>query len=307
MATTTSHPTRAGVSIRSAPEAGTRLTPAAYWLSGALALIGAAGMAATIFVAGVLRGLPAMNGSARGTALVLLVITFPVLVVAMLLAARAGSVAAVVAWIGALAHLLYNSVLFLFATPFNSLFLLYLAMFSLALFSVVTVVRQVNVEDLRARFSSRLPVRAIAGYILLIVALNAVAWLRGIIPGLFTSGSPSFLDGTGLTTSPIYIQDLAFWLPLMTLAAVWLWRRNGWGYLVAGSMLVMWTIEGVTVATDQWMGYAADPSSPAIAVFMVPVFLVLAVASLVSLSLYFRDLAGWRVPTIGARGASGAA
>lgn len=306
MATTTSHPTRAGVSIRSAPEAGTRLTPAAYWLSGALALIGAAGMVATIFVPGVLRGLPAMNGSARGTALVLLLITFPVLVVAMLLAAR-GSVAAVVAWIGALAHLLYNSVLFLFATPFNSLFLLYLAMLSLALFSVVTVVRQVNVEDLRARFSSRLPVRAIASYVLLIVALNAIAWLRGIIPGLFTSGPPPFLDGTGLTTSPIYIQDLAFWLPLMTVAAVWLWRRNGWGYLVLGSMLVMWTIEGVTVATDQWMGYAADPSSPAIAAFMVPVFLVLAVASLVSLSLFFRDLAGSRVPTIGGRGASGAA
>lgn len=283
---------RLSVRIGHGAEAGAGLTRAAYWLSGALALVAAAGTAATAFVPGVLRGLPAMNGSARGTALVLLLVTIPVLVVAMLFTAR-GSIAAVLVWTGALAHVLYNSVLFLFATPFNGLFPLYVAMFSLALFSAVLVVRQVDVEDLRARFSPGLPVRAIAAYILLIVVLNAAAWLRSVIPGLFSSGSPAFLDGTGLTTSPLYVQDLAFWLPLMALAAVWLWRRQGWGFLVAGAMLVTWTIESLTVATDQWLGHVADPSSPAIAVFMGPVFLVLAVVGLVPLFVFFRDLTAW--------------
>jgi hypothetical protein len=292
MATFTSRSFRLTVRIGRGAEAGASLTRAAYWLSGALALVAAVGMAATAFVPGVLRGVPAMNGSASGTALVLLLVTVPVLVVAMLFAAR-GSIAAVLVWIGALAHVLYNSVLFLFATPFNSLFPLYVAMFSVALFSVLLVVRQVDAEDLRARFSPGLPVRAIAAYILLIVVLNAAAWLKGVIPGLFSSGSPAFLDGTGLTTSPIYVQDLAFWLPLMALAAVWLWRRLARGYLVVGAMLVTWTIESLTVATDQWLGHVADPSSPAIAVFMVPVFLVLAVVGLVPLLVYFRDLTGW--------------
>jgi hypothetical protein len=46
-------------------------------------------------------------------------------------------------------------------------------MFSLALFPVLLVVRQVDVEGLRSRFSPGLPVRAIAAYILLIVVPNA--------------------------------------------------------------------------------------------------------------------------------------
>jgi hypothetical protein len=291
MAATTRRPIRLAVLTGSRTDAGVRLTRATFGLSGALAVVAAAAMAATIFVPGVLRGLPAMNGSARGTALVLLVVTIPTLVLAMLFAAR-GSLAAALIWIGALAHVLYNSVLFLFATPFNSLFPLYVAMFSLALFSVILIVRRVDAEDLRARFSARLPVRAIAAYVLLIVVLNAIAWLKGVVPGLLSSGTPSFLDGTGLTTSPTYIEDLAFWLPLMAVAAVWLWRRLAWGYLVVGSMLVTWTIESLTVATDQWMGHLADPASPAIAVFMAPVFLVLAIVGLVPLFVYYRDLVG---------------
>ena len=44
---------------------------------------------------------------------------------------------ALLVWLGGVAHILYQSVLFLFGTPFNDLFLLYVAMGSLALWSLV--------------------------------------------------------------------------------------------------------------------------------------------------------------------------
>lgn len=31
--------------------------------------------------------------------------------------------------------------------------------------------------------------------------------------------SAAFLEGTGLTTNPIYVQDLAVWLPMLAVAA----------------------------------------------------------------------------------------
>src|SRR6185437_13897771 len=71
-----------------------------------------------------------MNGSARGTALVVLLAGVPVLACSMLLAAR-GSAAAVITWLGAAGFLLYNSLMFVFATPANRLFPLYLAMLAL--------------------------------------------------------------------------------------------------------------------------------------------------------------------------------
>ena len=50
---------------------------------------------------------------------------------------------------------------------------------------------------------------------------------------------------------PTSVQDLSFWLPLLLVAAVWLWHRRPWGFLLAGAGLVYWVLEGVTVATDQ--------------------------------------------------------
>src|SRR4051794_8575137 len=75
---------------------------------------------------GVLRGPAAMNGSARGTALTVLVVAAPFLVVSVM-AARRGSSLALLTWLGALGMLAYNALMFLFATPFNRLFPLYVA------------------------------------------------------------------------------------------------------------------------------------------------------------------------------------
>jgi hypothetical protein len=265
------------------------LATSTYWLSGALAVVATAAAAATLFIPGLLRGPPAMNGSARGTALVVLVVAVPLLVIAMLWAA-ARSVRALILWLGAMAYLGYQAVMFTFATPFNQLFLLYLAMFSLCFWSTIVLVRQLDIEALRARFSANLPVRGLATYALIIVLLNALAWLRNVVPSVLSSTPPSWLDGTGLATNPVYVQDLAFWLPLMAVGAVWLWRRQAWGYLVVGSMLTMWVIESVSIAVDQWMGSAADPASTVASATLTPAFGVLALIGLLPLYVYFRHL-----------------
>ncbi len=268
---------------------GTALARSTYWMSGALALVTAGAAAATFFVPGVLRGPAVMNGSARGTALVVLLVAIPTLLLAMGSAA-AGAIRALIVWMGAIAYIAYQAVLFIFATPFNQLFLLYLAMFTLSFWSVVSVFRQVDLESLRARFSRRLPVRGLATYALIIVVLNALAWLRNVVPGALSSTPPSWLDGTGLSTNPIYVQDLAFWLPLTAVAAVLLWRRQPWGYLVVGSILTYWVIEAVGVAVDQWFGHAADPSSTVVSLVMVPAFGVLALVGLIPVYIYFHHL-----------------
>jgi hypothetical protein len=94
---------------------------AAYWLSAALAVAAAASSLLTFTIPSLLRGTAVMNGSARGTALVVLLAGVPALACSMLLAAR-GSAAAVITWLGATGFLLYNSLMFVFATPANRLF-----------------------------------------------------------------------------------------------------------------------------------------------------------------------------------------
>jgi len=271
----------------------------AYGLSAALAAVTAAAMAGTYLIPGLLRGPAVMNGSARGTALAVLLAGVPVLAGSMLLAAR-GSAGAVITWLGAVAFLLYNSVLFVFGTPANRLFPAYLAMLSLAVWSAGTLLGQADVAALGARFGPRAPARGLAVWIWVVVAGNATAWLARLLPAAGHSGPPSYLRGTGLPVSVVYAQDLALWLPLLAVAAAWLWRRRPWGWLIAGSGLVLWVLEGISIAADQWYGHAAAPASPVTSAAIVPAFAALALAGLIPAALLLRGLsvgpAGPRLP-----------
>lgn len=272
--------------VANAPVAWMR---AAYAVSGLLAIFSAAGAAATLFVPGVLRGPAVMNGSARGTALVMLVLGIPVLGVAMVLAAR-GSLRGRIVWFGAGGYFVYNGVMFVLGTPFNQLYLVYEAMLGLAIWTTALVLVTTDLGALRRSFAASFPDRPIAAYLLVIVAANTFLWLSAVVPAVLGYASPRFLEGTGLTTVPTYDQDLAFWLPTIAVAAIWMWRRMAWGRLIAGGALVMWFIEAVTVAVDQWMGGAADPASTVASASMTPMFAALAVIGLVPLFFYMRGL-----------------
>ena len=127
-----------------------------------------------------------------------------------------------------------------------------------------------------------------------VVALNAAAWLARIIPAVARDGAPAYLRGTGLPVNVVYVQDLALWLPLLAVAAAWLWRRRPWGYLLAGAGLVMWVLESVSIAVDQWYGHAAAPASPVASGALVPAFAVLAAIGLIPPGLPAEVLLAWR-------------
>ena len=237
----------------------------------------------TFFVDGILNGTAVMNGSARGTALTMFALALPVLAVGLVTSTR-GSVWGRAALIGALGYLTYNATLLVYATPFNELFLAYVALLGLSLWSLVSAL--LEPMPLLAP-GSRLPARGIAAFMLTVVALNALAWLRVVVPDL-GGDPPGFLDGTGLTTNPIYVQDLAVWLPAQAIVAVLLWQRRPSGVFLAGAGLVFWLIEAIGVAVDQWFGHRADPTSDVATLGGVVLFVVLAGATLVPLVLWMR-------------------
>lgn len=236
----------------------------------------------TFFVDGILNGTPVMNGSARGTALTMFALALPVLAVALVTSTR-GSVGGRAALIGALTYLTYNATLLVYATPFNELFLAYVALLGLSLWTLVSALL-----DPRPLLEPvTLPARGIAAFILTVVALNALAWLRFVVPDL-GEDPPGFLDGTGLTTNPIYVQDLAVWLPALAIVAVLLWQRRPSGVFLSGAGLVFWVVEAIGVAVDQWFGHRADPTSDVATLAGVVLFAVLAAATLVPLALWLR-------------------
>jgi hypothetical protein len=227
-------------------------------MSALLGVVSALAAAGTAFIPDVLSGTAVMNGSARGTALVVLLVAVPVLA-ASVRAARRGSARGLAVWVGIAAYLTYNAVMFCIATPFNRLFPLYIAMLSLSIFLLAGLA--VHACDVGRQISSGRGPRWVAVYIGVVVVLNSLLWLRGVTIAVLADEPASFLEGTGLTTNPVYVQDLAFWLPVMAWLAYSLARPHRDRLVLVAGGLVFWVIEGLGVAVDQWMGYRADPTT----------------------------------------------
>jgi hypothetical protein len=260
---------------------------APYVLSIALAAVSLAATAGALVFPDALRGPAVTIGNLQGTALVLLVVTLPLLVASMALLQR-GVAVALIFWLGAAGSIAYQSVLFLFGVPFNSFFFLYVAMLSLSVWTLVVLAGRIPIAEVAPRIGAHAPVRFVAGYLLVNALLFFVLWLGSTVPPVLSGAPPAFLEGTGMLTGPVQIIDFAFTLPLMALAAILLLLRRPWGFVLSGTLLVMLAIETASIGVDQWLGHAADPSSPAASAALTPVFAVLTVIGVVVLAVFLR-------------------
>lgn len=262
----------------------------AYVLSGGLALATLAAAGPSLLFPELLSGTAVLTGNLRGTALVMLAVALPLLVVAMIRTAH-NSARWLVVWLGLVAYLTYQGVMFLFGTPFNTLFLAYVALLGFGIWTMVALVADAAPRSVQARADLGMPHRLVGGALVAIGLLNAAAWLVRIVPTIGSDEPASVMDGSGLLTSPGWVQDLAFWIPAAILAGVLMWRRHPRGVLLSGALLVLFTIESISVASDQWWGVRADDSQPDWAsMAAVPMFLVLAVVTAVPMVLHLGHL-----------------
>ncbi len=98
-----------------------------------------------------------------GSDLITLFVATPLLVGGVV-AARRGSRRGVLVWMGMLAYPLYNYAFSLFGVAFNSLFLLYTALFTFSAFALVFGLVSLDADDLYERVQSDLPARWIGGW-----------------------------------------------------------------------------------------------------------------------------------------------
>ncbi|HEX7978575.1 MAG TPA: hypothetical protein VF461_08235 [Gemmatimonadaceae bacterium] len=255
----------------SAPRPLSRLAPIALALRLSRALLVVSGIIGLVSVGApaIFHDAPAYAGNAIGTYVVVLLVALPTLALAMRAATR-GSLRAHFVWLGTLCYLLYAAVLASFSLRFNELFLLYVASLSLAVASLVALLRCLPADELPARLSARLPVRAVGGYLVVIGVAFAALWSMDVLPALVSGDVPRSLQGTSLPTNAVQVLDFGFTLPLCVAGGLWLMRRRPWGILLSGMLLVFLTLESVSVAVDQWFGHRADSFQPmgAVAAFL---------------------------------------
>jgi hypothetical protein len=245
------------------------------WLVATLAL---AASVAGLLIDGIYTGPAATAQMFRGYDVVTAVVVVPSLAVASLLARR-GSVPAQLVTTSLLAYLVYTYAYYLFGTGFNDLFLLHAAIFATGVCALVLTVTTIDPASVAERFGARTRVRPIAVILgALAVALGGM-WAYFAVDNAVTGDVPA---GSRLVETDTLVRlgmalDLTLLVPLYAVAAVLLWRREPWGYVLAAVAVFAGLLHQVTylvampvqAAADIPGAVAYDPGEPVIVLLYV--------------------------------------
>jgi hypothetical protein len=228
-----------------------------------------------------------MEAQAVGQDLVTLVFAVPVTFGALILSFR-GSQRGDILLLGQFAYFVYTYLSYAMLLPFNPLWLVIVAIFSMSLAGLIIGFASINAKELAARYEADYPRRVVAGYMILAGALVGIMWLGSIILPATISGSlpQSVIDESGGNLA-IQVLDLGIVVPLSLTSGILLWRNHPAGYLIASVILVKAaTLLLAILAMIVFMERAGTPASPA----QVILFLLLFVVGFAMLIVHLRGL-----------------
>lgn len=205
-----------------------------------------------LFVPNFYRDHPVLLPQIYGQDLLTLVVGVPVLAVSLYYADR-GSLRGYVVWLGVTGYLLYTYTSYAFMTAFNELYLVYVALLWLTLFTFVGGMVRLDAATLK-RDLGETSVHPYIAFQLLLAVLVSLLWLSEILPATLTGTTPPAIADAGLPTAVIYSLDLGIIVPAFALTASWLWNRQAWGYAFTAVLLVkIATLGGAVLAMIVFM------------------------------------------------------
>ena len=180
-----------------------------------------------------------------GQDLLTLVVAVPALAVSVYYAVG-GSLRAYVAWLGVTGYLLYTYASYALLTAFNELYLVYVALFALTLFTLIGGLTRLDATALQRTLNGH-SVRPYVLFQALLAVLLALMWLGDVGPAILAGTRPPSIAETDLPVPVIQSLDLGVVVPSFALSAYFLWKRRAWGYAFTGVLLVKGTTLGLAV------------------------------------------------------------
>ena len=196
---------------------------------------------------------------------------------------KRGSTRARLVWLGVLGYVAYTYVGAAFAYAYNELFLLYIALFGLSVFTLAFALGGLDARELASHFDERTPRRAVSAFLALIAVMLCALWLGQLVPALLAGKVPDSIARSGGSLKYVFALDLGVVVPLAALAAAMLWRRRPWGFVLAAVVLVKASTMGLALLA--MTAFAVLDGQPAEVGLFVP-WVALASGSL-ALSVWF--------------------
>lgn len=230
-----------------------KLRPA-YMLSVLLAILMIVQSAGALLLKGLYRDNSFVQTVFLGNDLITLFVAAPLFISAVILARR-GSQRALLVWIGMLDYALYNYAYYLFATSFNWFFLLYVVLFGLSIYTLIFALVNLDAGAISRAFKPRTPVKLIASYMLFIALGLTSVYLAQSIGFILTGEAPLIVTKSGHITNVVFALDLSLVIPVLVLGAIWLWKRQPWGYILSTMVNIKAVVYMLALCTSTILVY----------------------------------------------------
>lgn len=255
-----------------------------------IVILAASASAGGLLLDGLYRDNAFVTTTWLGNDTITLFLAVPILLASMFFA-RLGSPKAYLIWMGALDYMLYNYAFYLFGAAFNWFFLLYAALLALSILALIFGLVGLDVAGLRRSTVERIPVKWIGGYFLFVAFGLGTVYLIQSIGFIATGNLPAIISLAGHPTNVVFALDLTLLIPWLILGALWLFKRQPWGYVVAGILNVKGPLYTLVLAVNSILVVNAGISQTS----ELPLWGTLTAIGLVASGLFY-----WNLNTKGA-------
>lgn len=203
----------------------------------------------------------------------------PMLILSLSLQRR-GDDRGLLIWLGLMLYMFYNYAFYLFGASFNEFFLIYVALYSLSLYSIIIGLLAINVHAIHENSRDHKSKRAISIFLFLLAIPISVVEIKQCITFIFSGEAPQ-------VPTLIFALDLSTVIPTTILASVLLWKNRPWGNILGMMMLIKSFAYGLVLVTGTVL---ITVSGNAPYDKLLPFYIFLVVGGLLFGIIHFRDL-----------------
>jgi len=218
----------------------------------------------------------------KGHDIITLFICVPALFISLLYAQMNLTTAKIIS-IGAVGYLAYTYALYAFTAAYNDFFLVYIAIFSLSVLFLISVISRYDSSNILPWDDEKIYRNLITATLLLSTVFLLANSLGMIGQAFKTNTVPEIIVQSGHPTSPMFVLDLGFDIPLTIFALIQLLRKKHSGYLLTGIMLTTKSICTLSLITTSILANAQDVKG---AFDMLPIWIFLFLLNLLSTILF---------------------
>lgn len=211
------------------------------------------------------------------------------LLIGSFIVSRSGSLRAKLFLAGMVSYFLYMGVSLTFSAAFNQLFLVYTALFSVSLFTLIAILTSIDLPLLAKQVAPAFPHRGTAIFLFVAGLGTLMLWLSDLVVPILNGTAPTNLGP--YTTMFTHGFDSAVITPAAVLAGVCLLQKRPLGYLLTPPILIICVLNGINVigaTVSQTM--AGIVFSPGVYIGMIGSWVVMGAFATWLAVAFFRNL-----------------